>query len=79
MSGCGDGRGVVPGREDVVLPVAPALELLARQHHAAVLQGLVVWEAAVWMHRSGVPVEQVAPAVGMSVRSFYRKMSARPK
>lgn len=69
----------MPGRASSNMPltVEESLSLLSRQHEAAQLHAAVVWDAAVAMHRAGVPVELLAPAVGMSVRSFYRRLASR--
>lgn len=49
---------------------------LARMHDANQAMASVIWDTAVAFHASGTPVQLVAPAIGMSVRSFYRRMQS---
>ncbi len=73
------GRDVVPGRvKREALTDEQRCRMLARMHGAVCEQQTVVWEAAVFFYETGTPVEQLAPALGMSVRSFYRRLAADP-
>lgn len=58
------------------IPDPARIALLARMHRAVQEQEAVVWETAVAFYHSGTPVADLAEALGMSVRSFYRRLSS---